>query len=217
MGDDRDAISTVAGAILAGGLARRLGGRDKALVPLAGRPLLAHAQARLAAQATPLVLNANGDPARFSRFALPVVADPLDGHPGPLAGVLAALEWAARAGHTRIVTVAVDTPFFPADLVARLAAAAASAPQGLAIAATRDGDGAVRAHPTFGLWPVTLRGPLAEALAGGVRKMRAFTEAEGAALALFADDEAFFNINAPADLGAAEARLAAATGGSQAS
>lgn len=189
--------------VLAGGLARRMGGGDKALIALGDRPLLAHVLARLAPQAAPLVINANGDPRRFGVFGLTVIADTVLGHPGPLAGVLAGLEWAAREGHEAIVTAAGDTPFVPADLVNRLKAAAAAADTDLAIAATREG-GVLRPHPTFGLWPVARRAALAEALAQDVRKVRAFAEAQGAATAVFPDPSAFFNINTPAEWDAAQ-------------
>ena len=115
-------MSGVPGVILAGGLATRMGGGDKCLLELASRPLLAHVIERLAPQAGPLALNANGDPARFAPFGLPVLPDSVPGFPGPLAGVLAGLDWAQALGAAQIVTVAADTPFFPTDLVARLQA-----------------------------------------------------------------------------------------------
>jgi molybdenum cofactor guanylyltransferase len=135
----------IAGVILAGGRATRMGGGDKGLLPLGGRPLLAHVVARLGPQVDRLALNANGDPARFAGFGLPVVADSVPGHAGPLAGVL---DWAAAKGAEAIATAAADTPFFPADLVAGLRAAAAAAAVPLAVAATPPDDW----HPTFGLW-----------------------------------------------------------------
>ncbi len=197
------ATPAIPAVVLAGGLARRMGGGDKALLALDGRPLLAHVLARLAPQAAPLVINANGDPQRFAAFGLTVIADTVADHPGPLAGVLAGLEWAARAGHEAIATAAADTPFVPADLVERLKAAAVAAGTDLAIAATRE-DGALRPHPTFGLWPVARRDALAEALAQGVRKVRAFCGAQGAATAVFPDASAFFNVNTPAEWEAAQ-------------
>lgn len=196
------------GVILAGGRSRRMGGGDKPLAPLAGRPMLACIIARLAPQAGPLVLNANGDPARFAPFGLEVVADTLEGHQGPLAGLLAGLEWAEGAGHAAILTVAADTPFFPENLADVLAAAARRVPGGLAIAATRETGGALRRHPTFGHWPVALRGALAEALGAGERRIGAFADTHGAALAPFADANAFFNVNTPEDRAEAERRLA---------
>lgn len=197
--------------ILAGGLGSRMGGGDKALRNLAGRPILAHVIAALAPQCGALWLNANGDPARFARFGLPVLADPVPGHPGPLAGVLAGLTQAAATGAHAIVTAPADTPFLPADLVARLCAAASDT--GLAIAASPDATGTLRHHPTCALWPTRLHAPLRRALAAGHRRVGAFAEAHGAAIAAFpAPPDPFFNINTPADLATAEARAAAGAG-----
>jgi molybdopterin-guanine dinucleotide biosynthesis protein A len=109
----------IAGVILAGGLARRMGGGDKALLELAGETLLARVIARLKPQVGEMVLNANGDPARFAEFGLPVVADTVEGFAGPLAGILAGMRWAAAKGYSHVASAAGDTPFFPADLVAR--------------------------------------------------------------------------------------------------
>lgn len=191
--------------ILAGGLARRMGGGDKALLQLAGRPLMAHVIERLAPQAGPLAINANGDPARFAAFGLPVLADPVADYPGPLAGVLAGLEWAAAMGAADIVTVAADTPFFPADLVARLRAAAAGAGTPIALAATQDAERGIARHPTFGLWSTSLRHDLAEALEAGTRKIVAWTDRHGAATALFdGPGDPFFNLNTPDDLARAQ-------------
>ncbi|MEO1104677.1 MAG: molybdenum cofactor guanylyltransferase MobA [Pseudomonadota bacterium] len=197
----------VPGVILAGGLARRMGGGDKALLTLGGRPILAHVIERLAPQTAALALNANGDPARFSAYGLPVLADTIEGHPGPLAGVLAGLDWAAEAGFHAIVTVAADTPFFPPDLVARLTQAAADAP--IALAATLDPKRGTARHPTFGLWPTALREDLRAAILDGTRKIVAWTDAHGAADALFPGDP-FFNVNTPEDHARAEALLAEA-------
>jgi molybdopterin-guanine dinucleotide biosynthesis protein A len=179
----------IAGVILAGGRGRRMGGADKALIPLRGRPLIAHAIARLSPQVTALAISANGDPARFAAFGLPVLAD-ADPR-GPLSGVLAGLGWAA--GHDALVTVAVDTPFFPADLVARLAAAGAPA-----MAASR-GD----LHPTFALWPLTAAPALQAFLASGAHpRVTDFARSLHAATVAF-DDGDFSNINTPDDLSAA--------------
>ncbi len=199
------------GVILAGGRATRMGGGDKCLLPLAGRPLLAHILARLAPQVSGLVLNANGDPARFAAFGVEVVADADDDFVGPLAGVLAGMEAAAARGMGRIVTVAGDTPGFPPDLVARLEAAADAAGAPVAIAATPDPErGGAARHPTFGLWSVALRADLRAALAAGTRKVVAFADPHGAATALFdAGGDPFFNINTPADLARAAARTEA--------
>lgn len=196
-----------AGVILAGGRATRMGGGDKGLLQLGGRTMLDRVVGRLGPQVAALALNANGDAARFAGFGLPVVPDSVAGHPGPLAGVLAGLDWAAAQGHDRIVTAAADTPFFPADLVARLTRAAEAAATPIALAATAE-DGRMARHPTFGLWPVVLRDDLRAALAAGLRKVVLWTDAHGAASALFPDG-AFFNVNTPADMAEAEARLAA--------
>ena len=188
------------GVILAGGLATRMGGGDKALLPLGGGTLLDRVIARLGPQCGPLALNANGDAARFAGYGLPVLPDSVAGHPGPLAGVLAGLDWAAEAGAGAIVTVAADTPFFPTDLVARLGDAG-----DFAIAASRDGEGRVWDQPTFGLWPVALRDDLRAALEGGLRKIVHWTDRHGAARAIWEDETPFFNINTPEDLARAEA------------
>ena len=199
------------GVILAGGRATRMGGGDKGLRPLGGRPLLAHVIDRLVPQAGALVLNANGDPVRLAGFGLPVVADSMAGHAGPLAGVLAGLDWAAAQGADAIVTAAADTPFFPRDLTARLGAAAGQS--GLALAATPDGTGRLWQHPTFGLWPVALRDDLRDALEGGLRKIVAWTDRHGTGTAVFDawPFDPFFNVNTPEDLAAAEALLGHAT------
>ncbi len=197
-------MTEVPGVILAGGKATRMGGGDKGLKVVAGLRLLDRVIARLGPQCAPLAINANGDPARFATFGLPVLPDSLPDHPGPLAGVLAGLDWAAGLGAASIVTVAADTPFFPGDLVARLQAAAG--PSGLALAASRDEDGKLWQHPTFGLWPVALREDLRSALEGGLRKIVLWTEHHGAGVAEFPSDpfDPFFNINTPEDIAAAE-------------
>ncbi|MBM1814179.1 molybdenum cofactor guanylyltransferase MobA [Pseudosulfitobacter pseudonitzschiae] len=203
------------GVILAGGLATRMGGGDKALLPLGGQTLLARVIARLEPQVAGLALNANGDAARFAGFGLPVVADSVDGFAGPLAGVLAGLDWAAGQGADAIVTVAGDTPFFPCDLVPRLLLAAEGMAAPLALAATPRGDADTRSmtgglirHPTFGLWPVALRDDLRAALNDGLRKVVIWTDAHDGRLAEFPDaGDPFFNVNTPDDLAQAEAML----------
>ena len=197
-------MSAPPGAILAGGAARRMGGGDKGLLPLGRGTVLAHVAGRLAPQVSALAINANGDPARFAGFALPVLPDPLPGRPGPLAGVLAAMGWAQGLGAERVVTAAADTPFLPADLVARLEAAG----PGIVLAATPGAEGRPDRHPTFGLWPVALRGDLRAAIEGGVRKVVAWTDRHGADDALFPDPAAFFNVNTPDDLARARAMVA---------
>lgn len=197
------------GVILAGGRSSRMGGGDKSLLLLEGRPLLAHVVERLGPQVAEMALNANGDPARFAAFGLSVVADEGEERPGPLAGVLAGLDHAAAHGYARIVTVAADTPFFPTDLVGRLAAAAEADDAPIALAATPDPRGGAARHPTFGLWPVALREDLRRALADGVRKIVAWTDGHGAASAVFdaGPPDPFFNVNTPADLVEAERLL----------
>ncbi|WP_113910687.1 molybdenum cofactor guanylyltransferase MobA [Roseovarius dicentrarchi] len=187
--------------ILAGGRATRMGGGDKGLLPLGRSTLLEHVLDRIAPQVAATALNANGDPQRFARFGLPVLADPVGGYVGPLAGVLAGLDWAAKEGAETIVSVAADTPFFPCDLVARLVLAAEGMQAPLALAATPDGR-----HPTFGLWPVALRDDLRGALQGGLRKVVQWTDAHNAATAMFDDGgDPFFNVNTPEDLANAQA------------
>ncbi|MCC5972274.1 MAG: molybdenum cofactor guanylyltransferase MobA [Pararhodobacter sp.] len=195
----------VLGVILAGGRATRMGGGDKGLRVVAGQRLIDHVIARLSPQVSGMAINANGDPARLTAFGLPVLADSLPDHPGPLAGVLAGLDWAAGQGAQAIVTAAADTPFFPVDLVARLQASAG--PSGLSLAASPDEDGRIRRHPTFGLWPVALREDLRAALTGGLRKIVLWTDGHGAGQAVFPSDpfDPFFNVNAPEDIARAEA------------
>jgi len=188
------------GVILAGGLARRMGGGDKALLEIGKNTLLDHAIARLAPQVAGLALNANGNAARFARFNLPVLADSIAGFAGPLAGILAGLDFAAEQGAETIVSVAVDTPFFPCDLVPQLLLASEGMDIPLVLASTKDGR-----HPTFGLWPVALRDDLRAALTGGLRKVVQWTDVHGARTAEFTGPVAgqgdpFFNVNTPEDL-----------------
>lgn len=197
----------IAGVILAGGLARRMGGGDKALLRLGGETLLARVIARLRPQVDEIVLNANGDPARFAGFALPVVADTVEGFAGPLAGVLAGMRWAAERGYTHVASAAGDTPFFPADLVARLKDAVETSGQPIALAATNDPERGLSEHPTFGLWPVDLADNLEESLTvGNMRKVIVWTSRHGCARAVFDEGAAlpFFNVNTPDDIVAAE-------------
>ncbi|MEX0366613.1 MAG: molybdenum cofactor guanylyltransferase MobA [Ruegeria sp.] len=203
------------GIILAGGLATRMGGGDKGLLKLGGQTLLAHVIDRLGPQVAGLALNANGDPDRFADLGLPVIADSIEGFAGPLAGVLAGLDWAAEQGADTIVTAAADTPFFPRDLVACLLAAAEGQTHPLVLATTpRTGEelksgGKVNRHPTFGLWPVALRDDLRAALNDGLRKVVLWTDRHGGCEALFPADpfDPFFNVNTPEDLARAETLL----------
>ena len=177
-----------------------MGGVDKALLPLNGRPLIAHVLDRLEPQVDRVLISANGDPARFAGLGCPVVAD--DQPQGPLSGVLAALVEAARQGATHVVSSPVDTPFLPGDLVPQLLLAAERSAEGLAFAADATGD-----HPATALWPVGLAPALAAFLATGEAKVTRFTSAHHAARALFPDPRAFLNLNTPEDLAAAEALL----------
>jgi len=195
--------------LLAGGLARRMGGGDKPLRVLRGRPLLDYVIDRIRPQARALVLNANGDAARFAAWGLHVVPDPLPDFPGPLAGVLAGMRWAA-AHHpdaASVLSVPTDTPFLPDDLAARLAAARAAARLPIACAASGG-----RTHPVIALWPVALAGALEAALRAGERKIDAWTAHYGVAEAAFDDAgvDPFFNVNRPEELAEAERWLAAA-------
>lgn len=186
-----------------------MGGGDKGMLRVGDAMLLDHVLARLGPQCGELAINANGDPARFSHFGLPVFADTLADFPGPLAGVLAGLDWAAENGADAIVTAAADTPFLPRDLVARLGDAAAAKKVPIALAASPDETGAPRRHPTFGLWPVSLREDLRAELSGGLRKIVLWAERHGYATALFAASpfDPFFNVNTPQDMAHAEAIL----------
>lgn len=210
----------VPGVILAGGLATRMGGGDKALLPLGGQTLLARVIERLAPQVSGLALNANGDPARFADYGLPVLPDSIPGFVGPLAGVLAGLDWAAGQGARAIVTVAADTPFFPCDLVPRLQLASEGQAHPLVLAATKgeaqtkskSRSGLIR-HPTFGLWPVALRDDLRAALQGGLKKVVLWTDPNGGRECLFptVGFDPFFNINTPEDIARAEQLIARGT------
>lgn len=197
------------GVILAGGLARRMGGGDKGLLRLGEQPLLRHVIDRLEPQVADMALNANGDAARFRGYGLPVQADSIDGFVGPLAGVLAGLDWAAEKGADSIVTAAADTPFFPLDLVPQLILAGEGMQTPLVLAATPDAErGRVR-HPTFGLWPVALRDDLRTALNGGLRKVVMWTDQHNGREALFPVHgfDPFFNVNTPEDLAQAQVLL----------
>ena len=196
------------GVILAGGPARRMGGGDKGLLKVGGTTLLDLVIARLSPQVDGLALNANGDPDRFAGVGLPVLPDTIADYPGPLAGVLTGLDWAADQGARHIVTAAADTPFFPADLVPRLMLASEEAGKPIALARTVNGR-----HPTFGLWPVALRDDLRTALKNGVRKVVQWTDSHGTAMADFpvVGFDPFFNVNTPEDLAEAARLMAGAS------
>jgi molybdopterin-guanine dinucleotide biosynthesis protein A len=200
-------VSEVTGLLLAGGLARRMGGGDKCLVRLGGRTLLELVLERVRPQVGALVLNANGDPARFAAYGLPVVADSVPGFAGPLAGVLAGLEWAAVGAPAvrYVVSIATDTPFFPADLVARLMEPVERGGAEIACAASGG-----RTHPVFGLWPVSLAGELRRAVVDeGMRKIDLWTARYRTVAVEFSREpfDPFFNLNTPEDLALAEELL----------
>lgn len=197
----------VAGVLLAGGQSRRMGGGDKCLRGLGGRTILDHIIARARPQVSTLVLNANGDPARFAAYGLPVTPDTVEGFAGPLAGVLAGLDWATEHAPDCdwLASFATDAPFLPKDLVTRLLAVVQVEDADLACAVS---DG--RNHPVFGLWPLRLREELRAAmLKEEIRKVDRWTGRYGLALAEFDVDgiDPFFNANRPDDLEIAEAWL----------
>ena len=192
------------GLLLAGGLARRMGGGDKPLRTIAGRTILAHVIERFGSQCDGLLINANGDPARFADYGLPVTGDSVPDFAGPLAGILAGLDWLAqnRPGIDWMVSVAADTPFIPKDLVARLHAARSATGVPLACAASGGWT-----HPVIGLWPVTLREALRHALTvEDERKIDRWAARHGVASAEWPSEpvDPFFNANRPEDLAEAE-------------
>ncbi len=195
------------GVILAGGQATRMGGGDKGMLTLGSQTILGHVVERLSPQVAGLALNANGDAARFEALNMPVLPDSIDGFAGPLAGVLAGLDWAAIQGADTIVTVAADTPFFPGDLVPQLLLASEGMVHPLVLAATPDAKRGTARHPTFGIWPVALRDDLRAALQSGLRKVVLWTQQHDAREAFFPHEQAFFNINTPQDLKIAEDML----------
>jgi molybdopterin-guanine dinucleotide biosynthesis protein A len=202
----------IPGVLLAGGLARRMGGGDKPMRTIGGKTILERVIARLAPQCDALILNANGDPARFAAFGLPVIADGVADFPGPLAGILAALDWMAanRPEVKRVLSAAADCPFLPRDLVARLEQARAAENAELAVAAS---DG--RTHPVIGLWSVHLRDELRHALVKeDVRKIDRWTARYPLATVNWPVTplDPFFNANTIDDIAEAE-RLAALDGG----
>lgn len=199
-------MSALPAVILAGGLSTRMGGGNKALRVLAGETLLSRVIARLSPQCGRLAINANGEPEQFAEYGLPVIADGIGGFAGPLAGVLAGMEWAAAEGADSVVSVSVDTPFLPEDLVHRLREAAGRS--GVAIAASPDDSGQLRDHPTCALWPVSLRGELHEALESGLHRIGQFAAAHDPGRAVFDSRplDPFLNLNTPQDLARA-ARL----------
>jgi len=186
-----------AATLLAGGQARRMGGGDKNLMMLAGKPVLRHVLDRVDFADRPLMINANGDPARYAAFCLPVCADVIDGYAGPLAGILTGLEWVAtnHSDCSHMVSLATDAPFLPVNLIAVLESAI--------------GDGAEiaqamslhRRHPVFAIWPVAIAGALRDAVIDeGVRKIDDFTACYHCVTVEFAGTpDPFMNLNRPDD------------------
>jgi molybdenum cofactor guanylyltransferase len=211
------ALPPLVGIILAGGLSRRMfadtgAAGDKGLLPLGATTMLGHVIGRLKPQVTALALNANGDPARFSEFGLPVVADPIDGFVGPLAGVLAGLRWAAAHAPTatHVISVSADAPFLPADLATKLYATSTVAPRAIPIARS-----AGELHPVIGCWPVALADDLEVALRDGVRKVLRWTDTHGTIPVDFPlldingeRIDPFFNANTPDELATARRLIA---------
>jgi molybdenum cofactor guanylyltransferase len=205
-------VRKIPGVLLAGGLARRMGGGDKPMRSILGRTILERVIARLSPQCDGLILNANGDPARFAAFRLPVVADDVADYPGPLAGILAALDWMAakRPEVKHVLSAAADCPFLPRELVARLAAAREEQGAELAVAASGG-----QTHPVIGLWSVRLRDELRHALVKeDIRKIDRWTARYKLATVSWpaAPLDPFFNANTAEDIAEAE-RLAALDGG----
>jgi molybdenum cofactor guanylyltransferase len=202
----------IPGVLLAGGLARRMGGGDKPMRQIAGRTILDRVIARLKPQCDGLIINANGDPARFAAFGLPVIADSVADFPGPLAGILAALDWAAanRPEVSLVLSAAADCPFLPRDLVARLHQALAAENTQLAVAAS---DG--QSHPVIGLWSVSLRDELRHSLVvEDIRKIDRWTARYRLATVAWPTTplDPFFNANTIEDIAEAD-RLAALDAG----
>jgi molybdopterin-guanine dinucleotide biosynthesis protein A len=202
----------IPGVLLAGGLARRMGGGDKPMRQIGGRTILDRVMARLTPQCDGLLLNANGDPTRFASFGLPVIADTVENFPGPLAGILAGLDWLAanRPEVPWMLSAAADCPFLPRDLVARLHRTRAQQEAQLAVAASGG-----QSHPVIGLWSVGLRGELRHALVvEGVRKIDRWTARYALATVNWPAEplDPFFNANTVDDIAEAE-RLAALDAG----
>lgn len=201
-------MANILGVVLAGGLARRMGGGDKSLQSLGGRPILRHILERLSPQVDGVILNANGDPARFASFGLPVAGDAVEGFVGPLAGVLSGLVWARnnRPGITDIVTVPGDGPFLPRDLVVRMVAERDAAGADLACAVSAD-----QAYPVIGLWPVRLIEDLRQAVVDeDIRKVDRWTARHKLVQVAFSTQpvDPFFNANTPEELAEAGRLLA---------
>jgi molybdopterin-guanine dinucleotide biosynthesis protein A len=194
------------GLVLAGGLARRMGGGDKALLSIGGVTILDRVLACLSAQCAGIAINANGDPKRFADTGLAVVPDNVPGFVGPLAGILAGLDWLAAQnnGIEWMVSVPGDCPFLPDDLVERLHQARRKMGAGVPLACARSGEWR---HPVVGLWPLALREDLRKALTvEDLRKIEIWTARHGVAIADWTDApiDPFFNVNTPEDAARAE-------------
>jgi molybdopterin-guanine dinucleotide biosynthesis protein A len=194
------------GLVLAGGLARRMGGGDKAKIEINGVSILDRVLSTLSGQCIGIAINANGDPTRFAETGVPVIPDNVEGFVGPLAGILAGLDW--LAGHNKgvewMLSVPGDCPFLPDDLVERLHAARREMGAGVPLACARSGEWR---HPVIGLWPLALREDLRKALTvEGLRKIEMWTSRHGVALADWPAQpvDPFFNVNTPEDVERAE-------------
>ena len=194
-------VPSTLGLVLAGGLARRMGGGDKARIEIGGATILDRVLAVLSGQCTDIIINANGDPARFADTGCVVVPDNVAGHPGPLAGILAGLDWLAEQnnGVEWIVSVPGDCPFLPDDLVEKLHVARRKLGAGVPLACARSGEWR---HPVVGLWPLALRADLRKALVDeDLRKIEVWTARHGVAIAEWPAEpvDPFFNVNTPED------------------
>jgi len=194
------------GLVLAGGLARRMGGGDKARIEIGGVSILDRVLATLSAQCTGIIINANGNPKRFADTGLVVISDSVPDFAGPLAGILAGLDWLAAQnnGIEWVLSVPGDCPFLPDDLVERLHQARRKMGTGVPLACARSGGWC---HPVVGLWPLALRGDLRKALVNeDIRKIEVWTARHGIAIAEWPDQpiDPFFNVNTPEDAAVAE-------------
>ncbi len=194
-------MTRIAGIVLAGGLSTRMGGLDKCLLELDGRTLLQRSADRLLAQVSMVAINANSEANGYHNIGLPVIRDSFEGYAGPLAGVLAGMEWAQTRGVDHIITVAADTPFFPEDFATRMQAELAVQSGKIAIAETLGAGSGFHNHPTFGLWPVALCDDLRGALSSGMRKVVQWAHPHGVIKVRFdaARFDPFFNVNRPED------------------
>ena len=191
-----------------GGLSRRMGGEPKALMPLAGRPMISHVIDRIRPHVDACILNVNGLESAFAQFGLPLVADDFGDHAGPLAGLLSGMRWAEKhcAGARWLATVPCDTPFLPEHYISALAEAADEDAAAIVIAASGG-----RGHFACGLWPIAHKDALAAYLESGERRTQSWIERNPNRSVTFAfiDDgrngfDPFFNVNTPEDLAKAE-------------